>query len=83
MYKRVNPKQINHILYIYIYIYIYYPCKENMDKIQGMYMHTKQMILNSIIWIHANDVGLTRGEHMWWFLSFVEPSLKGLSPNHT
>jgi len=54
-----------------------------MDKIQGMYMHTKQMILNSIIWIHANDVGLTRGEHMWWFLSFVEPSLKGLSPNHT
>jgi len=43
-----------------------------------MYMHAKQMTLNSIIRIHVNDVRLTGGVHLGWFLSSAKPSFKGL-----
>jgi len=47
-----------------------------------IYAH-EQLIINSIIWIHDNDVRPSVGVHLWWFLGYAELGLKGLSLNHT
>ena len=33
--------------------------------------------------VHAFDIGITGGEHLWWFPNYAEFGLKGLSSNES